>query len=232
MMQRAVRDQAKAASDQMGEITKQTEAIVEQTRTASLQIHEIVAQTQAVTNQTQAIANQTTELIYQRRLSILPKFSVGFSRRQPPFPGKIFDCLELVNIGNGTAVNVSVDDIEVKYETDASACIRFGKFLFIEPTKSSSKIDKVAPIPLFIDNENNINYDSDDFDAFVKAEVPEQYRDEPTMFLQKHANEKRIAILVRFQDIDGTRYKQSAILGLDQDKPYPLELGVPTMENS
>jgi hypothetical protein len=200
-MQMAVRDQAKAASDQIAEITKQTEAITK----------------------------QTSELIYQRRLSILPKFSIGFGRRQAPFAGKIFDCLEIVNIGNGTAVNISIDDIEVRYEAGATARIRFGKFLFIEPTRSNSRIDKVAAIPLSIDNENIINYEPDDFDAFVKALVPEEFRDEPTKFLQKHSKEK-IAVLLRFQDIDGTRYEQSAIVGLDQNKPYPLELGVPRIQ--
>jgi hypothetical protein len=173
-----------------------------------------------------AMTDQTEELIYQRRLSILPKFSVGFSRRQADFRGKIFEVLELVNIGNGTAVNISIDDIEVTYEAGATARIRFGKFLFIEPTKSNSKIDKVAAIPIFIHNEDIINYEPDDFDAFVKALVPEDYRDEPTLFLQKHAKEK-ITLLLRFQDIDGTKYEQSTILGLDQDRPYPLELGLP-----
>lgn len=188
-MQKAVRDQAKAASDQIGEITK-----------------------------------QTNELIYQRRLSILPKLSVGFVRRQAGFAGKIFDCLEVVNIGNGTAVNITVDDIEVTYEADATVWIRFGKFLFIEPTKSNSKIDKVALFPLFIHNENIAS------DDILKAVVPELYRDEPAKFLQNHAKEKKIAILARFEDIDGTKYEQSAILGLDQDNPYPLELGVPRMQ--
>ena len=80
-MQRAVTDQAAAASRQIAEITKQTQAVSEQTKTAALQIQEVVAQTQAVKNQTEAIAGQTQELIYQRRLSILPKLSVGFTRQ-------------------------------------------------------------------------------------------------------------------------------------------------------
>ena len=222
-MQKAVRDQAEAASCQIREITKQTEAIAEQTKTAGLQIHEIVAQTQALTQQTEAITKQTKELIYQRRLSILPKFSVGFTRRQAPFAGKIFDCLELVNIGNGTAVNISVDDIPVMYVEGATARVRFDRLLFLEPTKSNSKIDKAAPIRFIIDHDNSAP------ETIKTALVQAHYRDEPAKVLQEYAKPK-ITIVVRFQDIDGTTYAQSAILGLDQDNPYPLELGLPTMQ--
>lgn len=226
-MQRAVKDQAKAASDQIVEITKQTEAIGEQTKTAALQIREIVAQTNAIASQTEAITNQTRELIYQRRLSILPKFSVRFSRQQDPISRKIFDGLELVNIGNGTAVNIAVDDIQVMYEEEATAFVWFRKFLFLVPVKSSSTIGKTAWMQMFIVNEN-IGISPEEF---VKSQSPERYRDMPAKFVQDHTKEKEIAILIRFQDIDGTKYEQSVILGLDQDNPSALKLGVPRMHH-
>jgi hypothetical protein len=165
-----------------------------------------------------ALAKQTGELVYQRRLSILPKLSVGFGR-QNLFPQGIGDFLQLTNIGNGTAVNISVDDIELQYEEGAVAWITFQRYVFLEPTKSTSALPKTAHLRMWIRNPNVAS------ENMVQAIVPELYSEEPAMFLKKCMDDQNVTIAVRFQDIDGTSYLQSAILGLDQQQPYSLELG-------
>ena len=227
-MQKAVRDQAAAATRQIAEIIKQTEAVSEQTQIAALQIHEVVAQTQAVKNQTEAIAGQTQELIYHRRLSILPKLSIGFTRQNVFYSPHVVECLELRNIGNGAAVNIAIDDIRLKYADNAFARIRFDKFVFLEPNKENSPTDKFAHLHIFIDNEDTAPPDPVEFATWS---VPLDYRDNPSAFFRAQTKEQEITLLVRFQDVDGASYSQSVTMGIEGNNLRPLELGRPIVQS-
>ena len=228
-MQKAVRDQAAAASRQIAEITKQTQAVSEQTKTAALQIQEVVAQTQAVKNQTEAIAGQTQELIYQRRLSILPKLSVGFTRQNVFVPPQVVECLELRNIGNGAAVNIAIDDIKLQYGENAFARIRFDKFLFLEPNKDNSNTQKFAHLRIFINNEDLAPEDPAEFATWS---IPLDFTTNPIAFFRKYTKEQKVTLTVRFQDVDGTKYVQSVLMGIEIDKLLPIELGTPRVQNN
>jgi len=156
-----------------------------------------------------AVARQTSELIYNRRLSILPKLSVGFTRQNVMFPPHVVDCLELRNIGNGAAVNIAIDDISLRYEQNAFAIIRFDRFVFLEPNKDNSNTQKFAHLRIFIDNEVPAPEDPIEFATWS---IPSDFRSNPIAFVGKYFREQKITLVVRFQDVDGYSYSQSVTM--------------------
>jgi len=174
-----------------------------------------------------AVVRQTDELIYNRRLSILPKLSVGFTRQNVIFPPHIVECLELRNIGNGAAVNIEVDDVHIKYEENAVARFRFDRFVFLEPNKENSATQKFAHLRIFIDNEALAPEDPTEFATWV---IPSEFINNPISFLKEHGEKDRITLAMRFQDVDGLRYKQCVTMRIDGNNLSPLKLARPIIE--
>ncbi|MGZ8843989.1 MAG: hypothetical protein ACXW18_10030 [Pyrinomonadaceae bacterium] len=171
-----------------------------------------------------AVVRQTDELIYNRRLSILPNLSVGFTRKNVMFPPHVVECLELRNIGNGAAVNIEVDDVHVSYAENAVARFRFDRFVFLEPNRDSSATQKFAHLRIFIDNEANLPEDATEFATWV---MPSEFGSNPISFLKAHTEEDRVTLAMRFQDVDGLRYQQRVTMQIDGNKLHPLKLGRP-----
>jgi hypothetical protein len=134
--------------------------------------------------------------------------------------------LELRNIGNGAAVNIEVDDVRVKYAENAFAQIRFDRFVFLEPNRDSSPTQKFAHLRLFVDNEALAPEDPSEFATWV---IPSEFRSSPVSFLREHTKEDKITFVLRFQDVDGLRYEQSATMQVDGNSLRPSKIGMVTM---
>lgn len=174
-----------------------------------------------------AVTRQTAELIYNRRLSILPSLTVGFARHNVMFPPHVVPCLELRNIGNGSAINIAVADILVRYEEKWFARIRFEKFAFLEPNKENSSTQKFAPLRIYIESDSAEPSDPAEFASWI---ISEDYVPDPVPFLARYSKEKKTTLAVRFQDVDGNRYCQSVVMKIDRDKLQLLELGCPVIQ--
>ena len=178
----------------------------------------------------QAVATQSRELVNQQRLSILPNLIVGFTKQQNPIPPhEIFECLELRNIGNGPAVNIEVNHIRVNYADNAFARIRFENFLYLEPNKETSPTQKFAHLRILIDNEAIEPTDPADFATWL---VPSEFQTSPVSFLGEYNNDPKINLLLRFENVNGLRYEQSAVMQVDKSSLRPSRLGVPKIEDS
>ena len=82
----------------------------------------------------QAIVEQASELVRQRHLSNMPAFVADIQRCDAE------DYLELTNIGKGLAINVSIDNVVIRYPTIQSGHIEFDRVIRI-PVGASALIE-------------------------------------------------------------------------------------------
>ncbi|MFL6335626.1 MAG: hypothetical protein ACJ754_20140 [Pyrinomonadaceae bacterium] len=213
-------------SEMQRAVQEQAEVSARQAEIATRQIEEITAQTQAIkyqseksSRQVEETAKQTNELILQRKLSLLPKFSVRLmDGLVVDMYKKPQDRIQLTNIGNGTAQNISIDDVPLTFHNDEVAHISFGKLLYLEPTKSNSGTDKHPYLPI------TINYAGGDPDAMMFASI---YNEEPLKFFHKHGGGQPITLTIKFQDIYGNNYSERVLLKISGEKYSTSALGIP-----
>src|SRR4051812_6115307 len=72
-----------------------------------------------------AVSRQVDELVRQRRLSLMPAFVASIRTRDGA------DYIELTNIGNGIAINVTIDPVEIRFPTLEPGSIKFEDVLMI-----------------------------------------------------------------------------------------------------
>lgn len=108
--------------------------------------------------------------------------------------------MELVNIGNGTAVNIVVDDLKLRYEENEYARIRFGELLYLEPAKNNSNSERSAHVRIF--SGNVVAIPPNDPAEWATWAIPEEFNPRPVEFLQ----------------------------GVEGDRLLPLELGTPRVQ--
>jgi|SRR5215216_1291231 len=132
----------------------------------------------------QAVADQVRELVHQRQLSILPAFVASIQRRDNA------DYLELNNIGNGIAINISIDPIEIRFPSLESRQIIFETVLMLAPREKICIGSK---------------------DLFKSGK---EYKANHLTFLVRHAHYNAI-LNIRFQDIEGNKHMQTLKMGID-----------------
>src|SRR5205814_410193 len=128
------------------------------------------------------------ELVHQRQLSKMPAF-VAAVRHRPDGS----DCLELTNIGNGIAINVTIDNAVIRYPTMQSGHIEFDGVLMIRAGDN-------APV------------ESTEFPVTTANTSPDNGNRNSLTFLGPHAHFDA-DITIRFQDIEGTKYVQTVRMG-------------------
>lgn len=116
----------------------------------------------------------------------------------------------------------------MKYGENAFARIRFDKFVFLEPNKDNSPTQKFAHLRIFIENEDA---PPEDPVEFVTWSIPSDFSTNPVAFFRAHTEEQKITLVLRFQDVDGTKYDQSVLMGVEIDRLLPIELGTPRVQN-
>ena len=139
----------------------------------------------------------------------------------------MIDCLELRNIGNGAAVNISVDDINLRYGEDSVARIRFENFLFLEPNKENSPTQKFAHLRIFINNDDIAPSDPVDF---VTWSIPLDFGHNPVAFITTYSKQPHASLVVRFEDVDGASYYQSVTMTVEGNTLRTLQLGRPILQ--
>jgi hypothetical protein len=159
---------------------------------------------QAVVEQTKVANRQIQHLIYQRKLSVMPAFHVcpiGKAGRR---------ALDLHNIGNGVAINVTIDPIPVSSDLGAGAIIKFGSLRFVKRDTS----DYVTA---------HVSHDLESREPLHVLGIVD-----PLRSLVKEQN--LLTLTLRFQDVDGTRYAQDVVLGVDENKLISTEFKRPVQE--
>jgi hypothetical protein len=129
-----------------------------------------------------AMVAQVDELVRQRQLTTMPAFVATIRRRDG-------DYLELTNIGKGIAVNVTVDDVIIRYPTLASGHIEFVPVIRI-PAGELALMESMH---------------------FVITGSEEGDKNSLT-FLGSQAHYDA-DVTIRFQDIEGTKYAQTVRMG-------------------
>src|SRR5205085_8988220 len=66
-----------------------------------------------------AVVEQVRELVHQRRLGIMPAVAANIVSQGGS------DFLELRNIGNGLAINIEIDSVEIRFPTLSPGAIKF-----------------------------------------------------------------------------------------------------------
>lgn len=72
-----------------------------------------------------AVVAQSRELVRQRQLSNMPALVADIKRLNGA------DYLQLTNIGKGVAINIAIDDVEIRYPTLQPGHIEFNKVLML-----------------------------------------------------------------------------------------------------
>ena len=136
---------------------------------------------------TKTAQKQTSEIIKQRQLSTLPSLSFQKSDRENSF------CyLKINNFGNGTAINVTIDDIQVS----SDKIIKFNHHQKIQPNdRQSSKFQAT----FYIKDAQSLRMES-----FQKTDDIEF-----SSYFDINNDKKIFHIKFRFQDIQGNDYEQS-----------------------
>ncbi len=154
----------------------------------------------------QAVVDQVSELVRQRRLSNMPAFLAAIRRHDKA------DYLELTNIGKGIAINVVIENVQIRYPTLAPGRIEFDRVLML-PAGEKALIE------------------SREFDVTS----PKEGSPNSLTFLGEHAHYDA-DVNIRFQDIEGTKYVQTLRMGkngyehgfvrLDDSSKLPEERGL------
>ena len=139
-----------------------------------------------------AARKQTDELIHQRRLSLMPCL---FAEMKYDSPGR--DILRLSNVGNGVALNITIDPINIHSQGDY--------------------IYEFRPIATLIQKES-ITVDFDEIVVGLKTDAEQK----SLMFLTSESAIRKIEARATFHDLEGVRYQQILYLGQGGYKPdYP-----------
>jgi hypothetical protein len=128
------------------------------------------------------------ELVHQRQLSNMPAFVLALRHLRDGS-----DCLELTNIGNGIAINVTIDNAVIRYPTLAPGHIEFDDVLMIRAGDSAAVESTEYPVTTSDSSPVDGNRNSLTF-----------------LGLQAHFDTD---VTIRFQDIEGTKYVQTVRMG-------------------
>jgi hypothetical protein len=129
-----------------------------------------------------AVVAQSRELVRQRQLSNMPALVADIKRLNGA------DYLQLTNIGKGVAINIAIDDVEIRYPTLQPGHIEFNKVLML-PVGGTASVES----DFFITSGDAADRNS-------------------LTFLGPHAHFDA-DVNIRFQDIEGTNYLQTVRMG-------------------
>ncbi|MGE0886835.1 MAG: hypothetical protein AB7P14_25220 [Blastocatellales bacterium] len=143
-----------------------------------------------------AVTSQSKEMVRQTRLSIMPAFTVRLVA--PTFPK-----ISLINVGNGTAINIEVERLLLPStyapNGDATSYYYFDKIAFMRPN------DEVALTQHL--------HTSIFRDQFVDS-LTSLWRDDENRFYE---------LVVKFQDLEGSKHSQNISIGLKSSRPSPVK---------
>jgi hypothetical protein len=145
---------------------------------------------QEIARQVEAAHKQTEELIYQRNLSVMPAFNVWTEGKA----GK--PALALCNIGNGVAINVSVDPVHVKSHLAAGTIVKFDWLPVVNKNTTGFAFATVIH-DLQSDRSLHVIEIVDPFHSFFEDGQP---------------------LAIQFQDLNGASYVQNLTLLKDETK--------------
>jgi hypothetical protein len=128
----------------------------------------------------QDVANQVRELVHQRRLSIMPALVARVS-------GSSF---ELTNIGNGTAINIKINRVDLPFPTLKNSYITFQEIFLLHRGETCT-----VPYEEYLEGAKF------DIEFGGLAHIDEKYA---------HG---RVSIPIEFQDIEGNLYRQIVQMG-------------------
>jgi hypothetical protein len=125
---------------------------------------------------------QARELIHQRKLSIMPAIVAGVNTKTDEF--------ELTNIGNGIAINIKIERVDIPFEALKNSYYEFGGVLKLAPEETVS-----VPYELYVEGS-------------------EESEDVTSLLHIKEGHVKgRVVVKVNFQDIEGSSYTQTFKMG-------------------
>jgi hypothetical protein len=145
----------------------------------------------------QAVTNQSADLARQVRLGLMPAFSASMMNPTSPMH------LKLSNIGNGVALNVEIDPVHIKDGKYAGSRLEF---------------QRITTFP--VGDTKAPSWSSDYGDPNL----------EPSEDMQRHIgllhliNDKKVELNIKFQDIEGTHYRQRIQMLFEGSKPFPVEI--------
>jgi hypothetical protein len=204
-MQKAVKDQVAEAARQTKAVQVQSDAITNQTR-------EITAQTEAVRRQAAIAAQQTSEVARQIKVSIMPSFITEFA-----YTDEGEQVLVLNNVGNGVAINITIDNFDLPLIEGGVITIRFSRIPLLQPKQPCVAIEHI-------------------YDGY-KREPPhgDQFDQGKVFELLRYGYGVNHPLRIKFQDLEGTRYVQPIRITSEGWKPGecnpgPVELLTPESE--
>jgi hypothetical protein len=153
--------------------------------------------------QVEAANKQTEELIYQRRLEGMPAFNGWLVGKA----GKL--ALQLHNIGNGVAADLTIEPIRAKSDLGADCILKFDFMPFVRP----------GDVPECLSPQVSYDHQLDRSPHIIDVLDP----------LRSALTDKGTHILIlRFQDIEGACYLQHLVLSED---PTKLRYSRPVQEH-
>jgi hypothetical protein len=132
-----------------------------------------------------AVSQQVHELVHQTRLTVLPAFVAAVRHIDSS------DYLELTNIGNGIAINISIGRVEIRFPTLEPGHVIFDELLMLRPGEKCNLKSR----------------------TFIIGSVEGGDKNDLT-FLGRHGH-FNTDVPIRFQDIEGNKYIQILKMGKD-----------------
>lgn len=136
-----------------------------------------------ITHRIQRTASeQTRELIHQRKLSMMPAIVADVNAKTDKF--------ELTNIGNGIAINIKIERVEIPFEALSDSYYEFDRVLMLAPKESVT-----VPYELYIEgSKESVSVTS-------------------LIHIREGQAKGRVVVKVNFQDIEGSKYTQTFVMG-------------------
>ena len=167
----------------------------------------VVKQVKAAAEQTKVAQAQLAAIVRQVRLSMLPAFVLQITGNDPK------GNLEILNIGNGIAINISIDRLNLNpaynFEDDSCPNIIFKREIFVA-TGGWRKI------------EHELYYGNKRVPSI--GDPTPAPRDLVHELREENAGERVFPLRVRFQDIEGNKYTQLIKMGKGGCTPEPVQL--------
>jgi hypothetical protein len=132
-------------------------------------------------------ARQVREMIEQKRISILPKMLAYVELHS-----RINTIVRVINVGNGTAVAVAIEDIKGKSRDGKVVELTFERLLYL---KTDAQQGAASSVMHMLVDGRDIRDSEEMGERFPWASMPEIAPGE-------------LELVVRFEDIDGNRYAQ------------------------
>jgi hypothetical protein len=145
-------------------------------------------------------ARQISEMVRLRRLSLLPKLTARMKATDNPFGGA---ALNLTNVGNGTAVNVSVEFPIIHWDDRTTVRVWCYPFQSILPATKSESNSAEMEIHLGESDGSQESMESISVSGLLGRFAG------PDVFFD------RFTLRLTFEDISGTKYTQD--ITLDDD---------------